>query len=832
MIIIRKHAGTLSRNALSLLLLVACCGVALAATNEQHHLSRRTVHARRLEAGSSSSEGAADGGNSAVAAKLPGRRWLAASASPPAYEYWELPPEEDIRVPAQSMTQYDTSQAVVFQITQHFDDLAAELGLEDGGKAPATGGEGDIPPVTGPAWSDMDTTLRVVEGSVSRPSCVMPGAVISGIIWPVYGQLQIGCNSSLSYSLIAPACLGQRSCAVFASNGVFGDPCPGTPKSLTFTYRCSSPTATPAFSSPPGMLSPSPPPPSPMPSPMPSPPPSPAPSLPPPPPSPDMIFNTLPAQPRLTTPISPNPPALDVSFPPTMFLPAPPALPAGCPGGQSGNVASYGARGDSYANDAAALLRANAAPGGGMLYFPVGVYRISSSLTLTKPVLMGANTRFLVDKGVTLRLMAQPRRAPLRGDPLFAGAGKVVFGTAGLEVFPQWWLGPDRSQAVALQAAADSCELPCTLLQTTAFNLDRGVAFNPRNGFFATAKALIVGAGGSGEGISLLPGSYTMPLSFSGILNFAQWGLRLLPGVRDVNIQSGLLTNNVNGLVLSASPTQPLTNVTISHISVAQNNQFTTVFSSVGDNSVFQDVTVRVNFELMGGSRQPNSPAAGTVFRGGAPTLRNTRMVVQAMDPAQFLVVTKWVAVRTETAKPVSNFLFRSDCWNGGFEKSGALVEGAFRNSYFMVYTSGSMNGRIFVFSSSSNNNTLSMGNNAAGGEWPLATTLNTPNAFNGGKPVVEQGLWVSTRTTKDWLPNEQRTFYLFTYFAQAANPKTNMQCISWAGWNPGVSCDSVQRALTSAAGGNNQISLTLTNRSNKIIPPGFYHRFGVQVAP
>jgi polygalacturonase len=86
-------------------------------------------------------------------------------------------------------------------------------------------------------------------------------------------------------------------------------------------------------------------------------------------------------------------------------------------------VASYGARGDSYANDAAALLRANAAPGGGMLYFPVGVYRISSSLTLTKPVLMGANTRFLVDKGVTLRLMAQPRRAPLRSDPLFAGAG-------------------------------------------------------------------------------------------------------------------------------------------------------------------------------------------------------------------------------------------------------------------------------------------------------------------------------------------------------------------------------------------------------------------------
>jgi hypothetical protein len=37
----------------------------------------------------------------------------------------------------------------------------------------------------------------------------------------------------------------------------------------------------------------------------------------------------------------------------------------------------------------------------------------------------------------------------------------------------------------------------------------------------------------------------------------------------------------------------------------------------------------------------------------------------------------------------------------------------------------------------------------------------------------VEQGLWVSVRTKSDWLPTQTRTFYLYSYFAQAANPAT-----------------------------------------------------------
>ena len=32
----------------------------------------------------------------------------------------------------------------------------------------------------------------------------------------------------------------------------------------------------------------------------------------------------------------------------------------------------------------------------------------------------------------------------------------------------------------------------------------------------------------AGEGLSLLAGDYTQPMSFTGIMNFAKWGLRLL----------------------------------------------------------------------------------------------------------------------------------------------------------------------------------------------------------------------------------------------------------------------------------------------------------------
>ena len=46
---------------------------------------------------------------------------------------------------------------------------------------------------------NFDTTLRVSENKVARPNCIVPGAVVSAIINPVYGNLQAGCNSTRSY---------------------------------------------------------------------------------------------------------------------------------------------------------------------------------------------------------------------------------------------------------------------------------------------------------------------------------------------------------------------------------------------------------------------------------------------------------------------------------------------------------------------------------------------------------------------------------------------------------------------------------------------------------
>ena len=107
-------------------------------------------------------------------------------------------------------------------------------------------------------------------------------------------------------------------------------------------------------------------------------------------------WDLTPVQPRFVTPISPNPPATDVSFPPTALAPSPPTLSsiqAGCPL-SGGTVRGYGAAGDGFKNDAPALQQADRSAGS-LLFFPVGVYRISSSLTLAKTVLMGEESGHL-----------------------------------------------------------------------------------------------------------------------------------------------------------------------------------------------------------------------------------------------------------------------------------------------------------------------------------------------------------------------------------------------------------------------------------------------------
>ncbi|MCH9755811.1 MAG: hypothetical protein K0U37_01295 [Gammaproteobacteria bacterium] len=53
------------------------------------------------------------------------------------------------------------------------------------------------------------------------------------------GNFALGaCHAATSVAVVEAACLGQTSCTVNASNGLFGDPCSGTPKRLYVEVTC------------------------------------------------------------------------------------------------------------------------------------------------------------------------------------------------------------------------------------------------------------------------------------------------------------------------------------------------------------------------------------------------------------------------------------------------------------------------------------------------------------------------------------------------------------------------------------------------------------------
>lgn len=72
----------------------------------------------------------------------------------------------------------------------------------------------DMVPAAGsvrpPAFQHMDTLLRVAENRMARPTCVYPGALITAILGPIYGQTTYwaGCNSTLSYRCGRPPSSG------------------------------------------------------------------------------------------------------------------------------------------------------------------------------------------------------------------------------------------------------------------------------------------------------------------------------------------------------------------------------------------------------------------------------------------------------------------------------------------------------------------------------------------------------------------------------------------------------------------------------------------------
>ncbi|EXB60111.1 Beta-galactosidase 16 [Morus notabilis] len=112
--------------------------------------------------------------------------------------------------------------------------------------------ESHLPPVT--SWlvekqGGVKKNNRQKNGRKTPPyvqlSCPR-GRTISKILFASYGNpagdcqsyAQGSCHASNSKTIVKQACLGKRSCSISASNGKFGDPCPGLLKTLVIDAQC------------------------------------------------------------------------------------------------------------------------------------------------------------------------------------------------------------------------------------------------------------------------------------------------------------------------------------------------------------------------------------------------------------------------------------------------------------------------------------------------------------------------------------------------------------------------------------------------------------------
>ena len=94
--------------------------------------------------------------------------------------------------------------------------------------------------------ANVATCAAVDEGQPLTLSCPA-GRKILSIAFASYGTpagtcggYSTGaCHATNSTSIVGAACIGQNSCTVNATNGVFGDPCVGTFKRLWVQASCS-----------------------------------------------------------------------------------------------------------------------------------------------------------------------------------------------------------------------------------------------------------------------------------------------------------------------------------------------------------------------------------------------------------------------------------------------------------------------------------------------------------------------------------------------------------------------------------------------------------------
>ncbi|EFN58054.1 hypothetical protein CHLNCDRAFT_142306 [Chlorella variabilis] len=485
-----------------------------------------------------------------------------------------------------------------------------------------------------------------------------------------------------------------------------------------------------------------------------------------------------------------------------------------------GNIDALGpgrASGKGVKNDAPALAAMDSNPSVGLIYLPRGRYRISSSLSLRKPVLGEQGAVFQVEGGATLTLQSQPEYGLWRLFDVRAG-GKVAFGIDTVRVFPEWFgaVGSGKvDDAPAIQAAFDtaaSSGAAMLYLSNAKYGIGREVTFTNAANVMSEPDARF--------------GGYSFKNVLPHLSGFADFCLRLF-GADLGSFQLKTLANCGDAIRLEAQPPKE------GDIGTVLDNTiwFDTITNSRngiayragegcgGDACIFQGNQVLGS--AITGCAASGQTAAMAFFFSAKP--------MPAWDSNQFNIATVtpcktntayallYADPRTETAREVVRI-----------GSVGAVAPGAtlFSGRHIVLQASinlreqqpdgaGALRGLASMVEFSGQTNPL-----LASTPIKAATRPRSKSLFNGGKSLLANYFTIRAVPELDWLPGESQTFYV--YHQMATGELYNIKCDAPKLKSTGLPLVSCLQVRDNAGGGaKDEIQVTLINLTGQTMVAG-----------
>lgn len=496
-----------------------------------------------------------------------------------------------------------------------------------------------------------------------------------------------------------------------------------------------------------------------------------------------------------------------------------------CPLGISTGSASI-TRLDGLNNAASQVTSAQGT--GQALYIPLAsgqsssVLRISSSITISKPLVIPCGASFYVDSGKTLTITARPRSICSRftGTAVFGGPGKVVFkDSAGAEMLPIWF---GAYGATAMNAASKSCTGRCTLVFTIPTQLAATVRVPLRVSIFSTAGATLAGDG-TFDGLIVSSGNRAAsgPIVLASML-YHDSCVRVSSGISNLRLQAGVLQRCTMGIRLDASSASLGGESAVAiFASACGQTDHCVAFYGGDEPQTLNNVAVFVNFDTEGegsalrifGNKAPGCTACGAVFQAVDPTPSNPSFVTLLNEAS------------TKLSKPMIDV----QTWIGNFASSGSslpsgqLVQGAFATlqASFALASTDIQNPNV-EFSMSGSGNYPSLPYVAsAGAIVPLYESQSTAAANPIAGATV---IYVSINTgSTAWKSGVTRSYYLSIPFA-LYSPGWNY--VPFRADHNGFVVSSVSVVQT----GVYKIDVLFAG-SDSVAWTNYVHRFGLQLA-